>query len=101
MAADGARTRILTGTPENHAATAGHDFSVIGCKERRCNQALTMERVDRIVSYLTPVMRFAAAIRITGELYADREPVWPGRTVSDADATLLMARMRAAAGVSA
>jgi hypothetical protein len=79
MAADGPRTWILTGSPENYAATAARGFSVIGCKERRRNQALLMEREDRIVLYLTRVMRFAAAIRITGELYEDRTPIWPGK----------------------
>ena len=34
MVQDGARTWILTGSPENYAATAAHGFSVIGCKER-------------------------------------------------------------------
>ena len=155
MAADGARTWILTGSPENHAATAAHGYAVIGCKEGRRNQALQMEAGDRIVLYLTRVMRFAAVIRITGELYEDRTPIWPGkpgkpdpypwrfatepevvleeaswvpaeslkddlehickwpaqhwklafqgqlRTVSDADATLLMDRMHAASGVAA
>lgn len=155
MAADGARTWILTGSPENHAATAAHGYAVIGCKERRRNQAQMMEPGDRILLYLTKVMRFAAAIRITGELYEDRTPVWPGkpgkpdaypwrfatapelvldeaswlpaasvkddlehirkwpaehwklafqgqlRTVSEADAALLMDRMHAAAGVPA
>jgi hypothetical protein len=114
-----------------------------------------MEPGDRIVLYLTRVMRFAAAVRITGELYEDRTPLWPGkagkpdpypwrfstkpelvldeaawlpaeslkddlehirkwpaehwklafqgqlRTVSDADAALLMDRMQVAAGVAA
>jgi predicted RNA-binding protein len=100
-------------------------------------------------------MRFAAVIRVTGELYEDRTPIWPGkpgkadaypwrlptepevvldedawvpaaslkddlehirkwpaehwklafqgqlRAVSDADATLLMERMQAAAAVAA
>ena len=79
MAADGARTWILTGSPENHAATAAHGYAVIGCKERRRNQAQAMEPGDRIVLYLTKVMRFAAAIRITGELYEDRTAIWPGK----------------------
>ncbi|HEV7885322.1 MAG TPA: EVE domain-containing protein [Solirubrobacteraceae bacterium] len=155
MAADVARTWILTGSPENYAATAAHGHAVIGCKERRRNQALQMEPGDRIVLYLTRVMCFAAAIRITGALYEDRTPIWPGkpgkpdaypwrfatepdivleeaawlpagslkddlehirkwpaehwklafqgqlRTVSAADAALLMDRMHAAAGVAA
>lgn len=79
MAADGATTWILTASPENHAATADHGFSVIGCKERRRNQAMMIEPGDRIVLYLTRVMRFAAAIRVTGELYEDRTTIWPGK----------------------
>lgn len=155
MADDGARTWILTGSPENYAATAAHGFSVIGCKERRRNQALQMQAGDRIVLYLTRTMRFAASIRVTGEMFEDRTKLWPGkpgkadpypwrfatepelvlegaewvsadslktdlehirkwpaehwklafqgqlRTVSEADAALLMKRMHAAAGVSA
>jgi len=79
MAADGATTWILTASPENHAATADHGFTVIGCKERRRNQAMMVEPGDRIVLYLTRVMRFAAAIRVTGELYEDRTKIWPGK----------------------
>lgn len=155
MVVDGAKTWILTASPENHAATAAHGFTVIGCKERRRNQAMLMEPGDRIVLYLTRVMRFAATIRITGELYEARTKIWPGkpgnpdaypwrfetepelvleeaewvaaetlkddlehirkwpaehwklafqgqlRTVSDADAALLMERMHAAAGAPA
>ena len=34
---------------------------------------------DRIVLYLTRVMAFAASIRLTGELFEDRAPIWPGK----------------------
>ena len=74
-----ARTWILTGSPENFAATREHGFSVIGMKERRRRQALEMEPGERIVLYLTRVMAFAASVRITGELYEDRTPIWPGK----------------------
>lgn len=153
--ADDARTWILTGSPDNYAATAERGFTVIGLKERNRNRALEIEPGDRIVLYLTKIMRFAASITVTGELYEDREKIWPGkpgkvdpypwrfatepelvldedrfvpaeelkddlehirkwppehwklafqgqiRTVSEHDAELLMARMRAAAGVAA
>lgn len=153
--ADDARTWILTGSPDNYAATAERGFTVIGLKERNRNRALEIEPGDRIVLYLTKIMRFAASITVTGELYEDREKIWPGkpgkvdpypwrfatepelvldedrfvpaeelkddlehirkwppehwklafqgqiRTVSEHDAELLMARMRAAAGVPA
>ena len=72
-------TWILTASPDNHAATAELGFSVIGLKERNRNRALEIERGDTIVLYLTKVMRFAGAIRVTGDLYEDREKLWPGK----------------------
>ena len=73
------RTWILTGSPENHAATAAHGFAVIGLKERNRNRALEIEPGDRIVLYLTRVKAFAGSIRIEGELYEDRTKIWPGK----------------------
>jgi hypothetical protein len=73
------RTWILTGSPENFAATRAHGFSVIGLKERRRRQALEIEPGERIVFYLTQVMAFAASALIAGELYEDRTPLWPGK----------------------
>jgi hypothetical protein len=73
------RTWILTGSPENFAATRAHGFALIGLKERRRRQALEIEPGERIVLYLTGVMAFAASVRVTGELYEERTPVWPGK----------------------
>jgi hypothetical protein len=72
-------TWILTASPENHEATAAHGFEVIGFKERRHRQALEVETGDRIVLYLTRVMRFAASVVVTGDLYEDRDKLWPGK----------------------
>jgi len=72
-------TWVLTGSPENYAATAARGHALIGMKERRRLMAEQMEPGDRIVLYLTRVMAFAAAIRLTGELFEDRTPVWPGK----------------------
>ena len=70
---------ILTASPDNHAATAEHGFGVIGLKERNRTRALEIEPGDEIVLYLTKVMRFAGAIRVTGELFEDRKKLWPGK----------------------
>jgi hypothetical protein len=72
-------TWILTASPENHAVTEEHGFTVIGVKERNRNRALEIEPDDVIVLYLTKVMRFAGAIRVTGDMYEDREKLWPGK----------------------
>jgi hypothetical protein len=79
MAEGAPRTWILTGSPENFAATREHGFSVIGMKEGRRRMAEQMEPGDRIVFYLTKIMAFAASVTITGELYEDRTKIWPGK----------------------
>ena len=77
--ADAPTTWILTGSPENYAATRERGFSLIGMKERRRLQAQQMAAGDRIVLYLTRVKAFAGSVRLTGELFEDRTPVWPGK----------------------
>jgi EVE domain len=79
MSAATPRTWILTGSPENFAATRERDFSVIGLKEKRRLLAQQVEPGDRIVFYLTRIKQFAASVVVTGELYEDRTPVWPGK----------------------
>jgi hypothetical protein len=74
-----ARTWILTGSPENYAATREGQFSVIGLKERNRPRALEIAPGDRIVFYLTRIKRFAGSIRVTGELFEDRARIWPGK----------------------
>ena len=74
-----AKTWILTGSPENFAATREHGFRVIGMKEGRRNMAEQMEPGDLIVFYLTRVKAFGGAVRITGEMYEDRTKIWPGQ----------------------
>ncbi len=53
-----------------------------------------------MVLYLTRVLRFAASVRITAAPNEDRTRIWPTKP-GDADAALPMARVQAAAGVSA
>jgi hypothetical protein len=74
-----AQTWILTGSPENFAATRERGFDLIGLKERHRRSAEAMAVGDRIVFYLTKAMVFAGSIRIVGELSEDRTPVWPGK----------------------
>ena len=79
MAEPGSKTWILTGSPENFAATRERDFRVIGMKEGRRRMAEQIEPGDRIVFYLTGIQVFAATVRVTGTMYEDRTPIWPGK----------------------
>ncbi len=72
-------TWVLTGSPENFAATRDHGFELIGLKEGRRAFAEQIVPGDRIVLYLTRVIAFGASIRVTGELFEDRAKVWPGK----------------------
>ncbi|MBO9531698.1 MAG: EVE domain-containing protein [Solirubrobacteraceae bacterium] len=72
-------TWVLTASVDNHAATESRAFSVIGIKERNRRRAMEIEPGDVLVLYLTKVMAFAGAIRVTGDLYEDREKIWPGQ----------------------
>jgi hypothetical protein len=76
---DAPTTWILTGSPENFAATRERGFRLIGMKERRRRQAMDMEPGDRIVFYLTKIGRFGGSVRLTSGMFEDREPVWPGK----------------------
>ena len=38
-----------------------------------------LEPGDRIVFYVTGVQAFGGSIRVTGEMYEDRERIWPGK----------------------
>jgi hypothetical protein len=111
MTADGARTWILTGSPENYAATAAHGFSVIGCRPGKPGKADSYPwRFEIEPELVLEEADWVGAESLKDDLEHIRK--WPAehwklafqgqlRTVSDADAALLMDRMQAAAGVSA
>jgi predicted RNA-binding protein len=74
-----AKTWVLTGSLENFRATREHGFGVIGAKERRRAMAEQIQPGDRIVFYVTGVQAFGGIVRVTGEMYEDREKIWPGK----------------------
>ena len=74
-----AKTWVLTGSLENHRATREHGFRVIGAKEGRRGMAEQIEPGDAIVFYVTVVQAFGGSIKVTGEMYEDREKIWPGK----------------------
>jgi predicted RNA-binding protein len=74
-----AKTWILTGSLDNFRATRERGFGVIGAKEGRRRMAEQIEPGDRIVLYVTGVQAFGAIVRVIGEMYEDREKIWPGK----------------------
>ncbi|MDQ3648651.1 MAG: EVE domain-containing protein [Actinomycetota bacterium] len=74
-----AQTWVLTGSLDNYRTTRERGFRLIGAKERRRRLAEQIEPGDHIVLYVTGVQAFGAIIRVTSEMFEDREPVWPGK----------------------
>jgi predicted RNA-binding protein len=74
-----AKTWVLTGSLENFRATRERGFTVIGAKEGRRRMAEQIEPGDRIAFYVTGIQAFGGIVRVTSEMYEDREPIWPGK----------------------
>jgi predicted RNA-binding protein len=74
-----AKTWVLTGSLDNFRATREHGFNVIGAKEGRRRMAEQIAPGDRIVFYVTGLQAFGGIVRVTGEMYEDREKLWPGK----------------------
>ena len=74
-----ATTWVLTGSPENLAASRERGFDVVGLKEGRRRMAEQIEPGDRIIFYVTRLKAFGAIARVCGALYEDRTPIWPGK----------------------
>jgi predicted RNA-binding protein len=79
MEEGGAKTWVLTGSLDNFRATAEQEFRVIGMKEGRRRLAEQMAQGDLIVFYVTGVQAFAGVVRVTGDMYEEREKIWPGK----------------------
>jgi predicted RNA-binding protein len=75
----GAKTWVLTGSLDNFRATAERGFQVIGMKERRRRLAEQVAKGDVIIFYVTGVQAFGGIVRVTGEMYEDRDKIWPGK----------------------
>jgi hypothetical protein len=73
------QTWVLTGSLENFRATREHGFRVIGAKEGRRGLAEQIEPGDLIVFYVTGVQAFGGVVRVTGGMFEDRTPLWPGK----------------------
>ena len=73
------KTWVLTGSLDNFRATRDHGFRVIGAKEGRRRMAEQIAPGDRIVFYVTGLQAFGGIVRVTGEMYEDRQKLWPGK----------------------
>jgi len=73
------RTWVLTGSLDNFRVSREQGFRVIAAKERRRRLAEQIEPGDLVVFYVTGVQAFGGVVRVTGGMFEDRTPLWPGK----------------------
>ena len=89
---------IVVGSPENFEIARSRGFDMFGFKSTRRRESAEMQPGDKLVFYLTGVMRFGGIATVTSPVYEDHTPVfqsekkpgedYPFRVKTEADRVL-------------
>jgi predicted RNA-binding protein len=67
---------IVVGSPENYEIARERGFDMFGFKSTRRRESAEMKPGDKLVFYLTGVMKFGGVADVTSEVYEDHTPVF-------------------------
>jgi predicted RNA-binding protein len=67
---------IVVGSPENFEIARERGFDMFGFKSTRRRESAEMKPGDKLIFYLTGVMKFGGVADLTSEVYEDRTPVF-------------------------
>ena len=67
---------IVVGGPENFEIARARGFDMFGFKSTRRKEAGKMRPGDKLIFYLTGVMKFGGVATVTSAMYEDREKVF-------------------------
>ena len=67
---------IVVGSPENFEIARGRGFDMFGFKSTRRRESAEMKPGDKLIFYLTGVMKFGGVANVESEVYEDRTPVF-------------------------
>lgn len=67
---------IVVGSPENFEIARARGFDMFGFKSTRRRESAEMRPGDKLVFYLTGVMRFGGIAEVTSEVFEDHTPVF-------------------------
>jgi hypothetical protein len=89
---------IVVGSPENFEIARERGFDMFGFKSRRRRESASMQPGDKLIFYLTGVMKFGGVATVTSEVFEDHTPVfktekkpgedYPWRVQTEADRIL-------------
>ena len=67
---------IVVGSPENFEIARDRGFDMFGFKSSRRRESATMRPGDKLIFYLTGVMKFGGVANVTSEVFEDHTPVF-------------------------
>ena len=67
---------IVVGSPENFEIARERGFDMFGYKSSRRRETAEMKPGDKLIFYLTGIMKFGGVADIASEVYEDRTPVF-------------------------
>jgi len=67
---------IVVGSPENFEIARERGFDMFGFKSTRRRESADMKAGDKLIFYLTGVMRFGGIAEVRSEVFEDRTPVF-------------------------
>jgi hypothetical protein len=67
---------IVVGSPENFEIARGRGFDMFGFKSTRRRESAEMKAGDKLIFYLTGVMKFGGIADITSPVFEDHTPVF-------------------------
>jgi predicted RNA-binding protein len=89
---------IVVGSPENFEIARERGFDMFGFKSSRRRESATMRSDDKLIFYLTGVMKFGGVATVKSEVFEDHTPVfktekkpgedYPWRVQTEADRIL-------------
>jgi predicted RNA-binding protein len=67
---------IVVGSPENFEIARERGFDMFGFKSTRRRESAGMKPGDKLIFYLTGIMKFGGIAEVTSEVYEDHTPVF-------------------------
>jgi predicted RNA-binding protein len=67
---------IVVGSPENFEIARRRGFDLFGFKSTRRRESAEMKPGDKLIFYLTGVMKFGGIANVTSEVFEDHAPVF-------------------------
>jgi len=67
---------IVVGSPENFEIARERGFDMFGFKSSRRRESAEMKPGDKLIFYLTGVMKFGGVAEIKSEVFEDRTPIF-------------------------